>query len=109
MLCAPAPAGHGSAVRQPLLLVLGAVGFHQQFGAAVLANLLGAALDHAVAFAGLLLQDLAGSGDLEALFSARFGLQLGHLALLCPPGRCATWAPRRLCSQLSCAHNEFEL
>ena len=26
--------------------------------------------------------DLAGPGDLEALFRARFGLQLGHLALL---------------------------
>src|SRR6478736_6689203 len=100
MFCAPAAAGQGSVVRQPILLDLVAVGFEQH---------LGAALDHAVAFAGLLVQDLAGSGDLEALFSARFGLQLGHLALLCPPGRCATWARRRLCSQLSCAHNEFEL
>ena len=46
------------------------------------ADRLGRPLDHAVAFAGLLVLYLAGRGDLEALFSARFGLQLGHLALL---------------------------
>jgi hypothetical protein len=35
-----------------------------------------------VPFSGLLVFHLAGRRDLEALFGARFGLQLGHLALL---------------------------
>src|SRR6476660_3495369 len=48
----------------------------------MVADLLGGPLDHAVALAGLLVFHLAGAGNLEALFGARFGLQLGHLALL---------------------------
>jgi hypothetical protein len=35
-----------------------------------------------VTFAGLLVFHFAGRGYFEALFSARFGLQLGHFALL---------------------------
>src|SRR5262245_10456913 len=71
-----------SAVRQPVFLDVVAIGFEQHLGAAVLAHLLGTALDHAVALAGLLVQDLALPGNFEALFGPRFGLQLGHLALL---------------------------
>src|SRR5215813_977723 len=70
------------AVRQPVFLDVVAVGLEQHAGAAMLADRLGGPLDHAVAFSGLLVFHLAGRGDLEALFSARFGLQLGHLALL---------------------------
>ncbi len=63
-------------------LMVVAVGLEQHRGAAMLADRLGGPLDHAVALAGLLIFDLAGSSDLEALFGARFGLHLGHLALL---------------------------
>src|SRR3569832_148147 len=72
----------GSAVRHPVFLDVVAVGLEQHVGAAMLADRLGGPLDHAVTFAGLLVLHLAGCGDLEALFGARFGLQLGHLALL---------------------------
>src|SRR6202142_256012 len=71
-----------SAVWQPVFLDVVAVGLEQHLGAAMFADLLGGPLDHAVAFAGLLEFHAAGRGDLEALFSARFGLQLGHFALL---------------------------
>jgi hypothetical protein len=60
----------GLAVRQPVFLDVVAVGLEQDLGATVLTHLLGASLDHAVAFAGLLVQDLAGSGNFEALFGA---------------------------------------
>src|SRR5262245_40637418 len=53
-------------------------------------------LDHAVAFAGLLVFHLAGCGNLEALFGARFGLQLGHLALLIGAPRAGP--PAEICS-----------
>src|SRR5436305_9458632 len=80
------PAGtiyeRGSGVRQEILLDVVAVGLEQHAGAAQLADLLLGALDHAVAFAALGMHHLAGGRHLEALFSARFGLQLGHLALL---------------------------
>src|SRR6202007_3349867 len=59
-----------------------AVGLEQHAGAAQLTDLLLRPLDHAVALAALGVHDLAGGSHLEALFSARFGLQLGHLALL---------------------------
>ena len=77
-----------SAVRQEILLDVVAVRLEQHLGAAQVPDLLGRALDHAVALAGLGVDHLAGAGDLEALFRARFGLQLGHLALLGggPPG-----------------------
>src|SRR3989304_10370886 len=71
-----------SAVGQKVFLDVVAVGLEQHAGAAMLADLLGGPLDHAVTLAGLLVFYLAGAGDLEALFSARFGLQLGHFALL---------------------------
>src|SRR5262245_55739973 len=48
----------------------------------MLSDCLGCPLDHAVAFAGLLVFHLAGRRDLETLFGAGFGLQFGHLALL---------------------------
>src|SRR6266516_1358662 len=71
-----------SAVGQKVLLDIVAVGLEQHVGAAQLADLLLGPLDHAVALARLRIEDLAGTGHLEALFSARFGLHLGHLALL---------------------------
>src|ERR1019366_1968319 len=73
---------YGSAVRQKVFLDVVAVGLEQHAGAAMLADLLGGPLDHAVSFAGLLVFHLASGGDLEALFGARFGLQRGHFALL---------------------------
>src|ERR1051325_11686211 len=72
----------GSGVRQEILLDVVAVGLEQHAGTAQLADLLRGPLDHAVAFAALGMHHLAGGSHLEALFSARFGLQLGHLALL---------------------------
>src|SRR5437588_1746530 len=74
--------GRPSAVRQEVFLDVIAVGLEQHVGPAQLADLLFGALDHAVALARLRIEDLAGAGHLEALFSARFGLHLGHLALL---------------------------
>src|SRR5438477_11659230 len=74
--------GRPSAVRQEVFLDVIAVGLEQHVGAAQLADLLFGALDHAVALARLRIKDLAGAGHLEALFGARFGLHLGHLALL---------------------------
>src|SRR5438552_902004 len=74
----------GSAVRQKIFLDVVAVGLEQHVSAAQLADLLRGPLDHAVALAALGVFDLAAGSDLEALFGARFGLQLGHLALLCP-------------------------
>src|SRR5215475_12136025 len=73
-----------SAVRQPVFLDSVAVGLEHHLGAAVLADLLGGSLDHAVALARLSEQHLAGGGYLEALFCARLRLKLGHLALLIP-------------------------
>src|SRR5580692_10524582 len=74
--------GKGLAVRQEEFLDLVAVWLEQHRRAAQITDLLGRALDHAVALAALGVDDLAGPGDFEALFRARFGLQLGHLALL---------------------------
>src|ERR1700760_2293080 len=73
-----------SGVRQEVLLDVVAVGLEQHAGAAELTNLLLRPLDHAVALAALGVHHLAGGSHLEALFGARFGLQLGHLALLWP-------------------------
>src|SRR5579883_3576552 len=75
-------AGERSAVGQEIFLDLLAVGLEQDRGAAQVADLLVGPLDHHVALAALGVDDLASSGDLEALFRARFRLQLGHLALL---------------------------
>src|SRR3954466_3068865 len=69
-------------VRQPVLLHTLAIGLEHPGGPAQLADLLLGPLDHAVTFAALGIQHLPGAGYLEALFRARFGLQLGHLALL---------------------------
>src|SRR5262249_13365694 len=71
-----------SAVRQEVFPDFLAVSLEQHVGAAQLADLLFGPFDHAVALTRLLIEDLAGTGHLEALFSARFGLHLGHLALL---------------------------
>src|SRR6185295_5023568 len=71
-----------SGVRQEVFLDLVAVGLEQHVGAAQLADLLLGPLDHAVALAALGIEHLAGARDLEALFGAGFGLQLGHFALL---------------------------
>src|SRR4051794_14993648 len=87
-----------SVVRQPIFLDLVAVGLEQHLGAAMIAHLLGAALDHAVALAGLLIKHLSGPGNLEALFGARLGLQLGHLALLLSAGMRPKRPRRQRCS-----------
>src|SRR5258705_8123589 len=73
-----------SGVRQEILLDVVAIGLEQHAGAAELTNLLLRPLDHAVAFTGLGGHYFASGSHLEALFSARLGLQLGHLALLSP-------------------------
>src|SRR5471030_1857200 len=73
-----------SGVGQEILLDVVAVGLEQHAGAAKLTNLLLRPLDHAVALAALGGHHFAGGSHLEALFSARLGLQLGHLALLLP-------------------------
>src|SRR6185312_11012366 len=76
--------GRRSGVRQEILLDVVAVGLEQDAGPAKLTNLLLGPLDHAVSLAGVGGHHLAGPGYFEALFRARFGLQLGHLALLLP-------------------------
>src|SRR5579863_4299011 len=81
------PRGRGSGeqrsgVRQEVFFDVVAVGLEQHAGAAELTNLLLRPLDHAVALAALGMHHLAVGSHLEALFGARFGLQLGHLALL---------------------------
>src|SRR5262245_53383222 len=76
-----------SVVRQEIFLDVVAVGLEQHVGAAELTNLLRRPLDHAVAFAALGVFHLAAGGHFEALFGARLGLQLGHLALLMPACR----------------------
>src|SRR5215472_1304751 len=79
----PPERGGRSAVRQIILLDLIAIGLEQHGGAAQLADLLLGALDHAVTLAGLLVEHHPARGHLEALLGAGFGLELGHLALLC--------------------------
>src|SRR6185369_7622337 len=81
-----------SGVRQEVLLDVVAVGLEQHAGAAELTNLLLRPLDHAVALAALGVHHFTGSSHLEALFSARLGLQLGHLALLWATEKCARGA-----------------
>src|ERR1700759_1074838 len=73
-----------SGVRQEVFLDVVAVGLEQHAGAAKLTNLLLRPLDHAVTLAALGMHDFAVGSHLEALFGARLGLQLGHLALLWP-------------------------
>src|ERR1700690_4657 len=73
-----------SGVRQEIFLDVVAVGLEQHAGAAELTNLLLRPLDHAVTLAALGVHHFAGGSHLEALFGARLGLQLGHLALLLP-------------------------
>src|SRR5690606_12057123 len=77
-------AGQGgrSGVRQEIFLDVVAIGLEQHARAAQLADLLGGPLDHAVTLAALGVLHFPGCRDLEALLGARFGLQLGHLALL---------------------------
>src|SRR5260370_41939475 len=73
-----------SGVRKEIFLDVMAVGLEQHAGAAELTNLLLRPLDHAMALAALGGHHFAGGSHLEALFGARLGLQLGHLALLSP-------------------------
>src|ERR1700754_3821551 len=73
-----------SGVRQEVLLDVVAVGLEQHSGAAELTDLLLRPLDHAVTLAAMGEHHFAGGSHLEALFGARFGLQLGHFALLWP-------------------------
>src|SRR5579859_5195990 len=88
-----------SGVRQEVLLDVVAIGLEQHARAAELTNLLLRPLDHAVALAALGVQHFAGGGYLEALFGARLGLQLGHLALLCRRKS----APETALSRLKCS------
>src|ERR1700728_2278614 len=69
------------AVRQKVFFDVVAVGLEQHIGSAQLADLLLGAFDHAVALARMRVEHLSGPRHLEALFSARLGLDLGHLAL----------------------------
>src|SRR6201996_7504833 len=93
MFCTTRQVRRRSAVRQPIFLDVVAIGLEQHVGPPMIADLLRAAFDHAVAFARLLVQNLPGSSDLEALFRARLGLQLGHLALLCERSICQATIP----------------
>src|SRR6478752_1228103 len=78
------PVGQGrSGIGQIILLDLVAVGLEQHRGAAQLADLLFGPFDHPVTLVGLLIKHLPAGRHLEALFGARLGLELGHLALLC--------------------------
>src|SRR5262245_53769689 len=88
-----------STVGQPVLLDVVAVGLEQHVGAAKLADLLVGPLDHAVALAALGIKHLTGPGNLEALFGARLGLDLGHLALL-------SAVPRQKCRLAGCCSSE---
>src|SRR5471032_3229955 len=88
-----------SGVRQEIFLDVVAVGLEQHAGAAKLTNLLLGPLDHAVAFAALGGHYFAGGSHLEALFGARLGLQLGHLALLLPHKN----APKGALLRLKCS------
>src|SRR5215475_16167607 len=98
---AAAGGGRVSAVGQKILFHVVAVGLEQHARAAQLADLLVGALDHAVALVRVRRHDFSAAGDLEALFGARFGLQLGHLALLGRPTRktrvCRTVARNGAC------------
>src|SRR5262245_21014214 len=77
-----------SAVGQEIFDDVVAVGLEQHARAAVLADLPVGPLDHAVALAGHGGFHPTAGSDLEALFGARFGLDLGHFALLwCGFGR----------------------
>src|SRR5262245_45926991 len=86
------------AVGQPVFLDVVTIRLEQDVGAAELADLLLGPLDHAVALAGLRIQHLPGAGDLEALFGARLGLDLGHLALLSAACRGRRPRPPVICS-----------
>jgi hypothetical protein len=59
-----------SAVGQKILDDIVTIALEEHVGAAMIADLLVRPFDHAVAFAGLSIDDFAGSGDFEALFSA---------------------------------------
>src|SRR5690349_8731262 len=78
------PASLLQAVRGPGLHAR-RVGVCENFRAAVLADVLGVVADQAVTLASDPVLDLAGRRELEALFDAALGLQLGHFRLLmCP-------------------------
>src|SRR5678816_2119407 len=70
------------------------IGVGENFGAAVLANVLGVVADQAVALASDPMLDLAGRRELEALLHAALGLQLGHFVSFAPLGRDVIQSPR---------------
>ncbi|CAH1661984.1 hypothetical protein CHELA20_52778 [Hyphomicrobiales bacterium] len=72
---------HSAAVGEEELLHVPRITLEQRGCAALITDELLGALDHAVALSRLRGNDLARPSDLEALFGARFRLQLGHLAL----------------------------
>src|SRR5580698_8193563 len=101
------PSATGSAVRHPVFPDVLAVGLEQHVGPTQLADLLLGPLDHAVTLARMGRHHLAGTGNFEALFSARLGLDLGHLALLYGRKREPKARFTGVCSKLSvCAFVE---
>src|SRR3569623_935300 len=81
----------GSGVWQEVLIDVVAVGLEQDTGDAQLHDLLLGPLDHEVALACKGGHNLARTGHFKALFGARLGLQLGHLALLNAAFRAPRW------------------
>src|SRR5690349_25126067 len=79
--------------RPPLLQAVRGPGLHarrvgvgENVCAAVLADILGVVADQPVALASDPMLDLAGRRELEALFDAALGLQLGHFLSFAPAG-----------------------
>src|SRR4029453_13623478 len=68
------------------------IGVGENFGAAVLADIFGVVADQAVALSSDTMLDLARGRELEALFDAALGLELGHFRLLCSAQRDATFS-----------------
>src|SRR3569623_3577487 len=80
-------------VRPSLLQAVGGPGLHarrvgvgENFCAAVLADVLGVMADQPVALARDTMLDLARRRELEALFDAALGLELGHFLSFAPLG-----------------------
>src|SRR3982750_746774 len=70
------------------------IGVGQHSGTAVLPNIFGVVADQPVALANDPVLELAASRELEALFDAALGLELGHFRLLCAPAWDATLSNR---------------
>ena len=82
-----------------MLLHDAGIGLGENRCPARIANKLLGPLDHSVALAGLLHDNLAAAGHLESLLGAAFRLHFGHFALRW--GRCANCAKARRTVALS--------